>query len=131
MTTDRVYFIRHPKSGLVKVGYSGNVPARLRQLERDEGCPLELLAVTGGGRPREQELHAAMPSFRERGEWFRPNSLIAHYIDLIQGHVADDTKRVVRAVGLMTYQLIGLAPVVSVADVCNYDGGFWQGWEGF
>lgn len=71
-----VYFLKNPMTGLVKVGYTGNLKQRLATLERAAGTSLERLAIHLGGREYEQHLHKVMARFREHGEWFRPNTLI-------------------------------------------------------
>ncbi len=68
------------KGDLIKIGYSGQVRARMAHL----GC--ELLATEPGGRELERRRHQQFATERvtPRQEWFRPTpTLLAHIRDLL------------------------------------------------
>lgn len=64
--------------GLVKIVFSGNVPARKANLEEEHG-PLVLLATEVGGRIKERQRHQEYAHLRIEGEWFAvDDDLLAH-----------------------------------------------------
>jgi hypothetical protein len=68
-----LYFIQNPRSGLLKIGISGNVERRLRQLECAAGQRLHLAGVIRKGAYLEQPLLDLFWSRREHGEWVTPS----------------------------------------------------------
>lgn len=69
-----IYFAQPVAGGPVKIGYSADVEARLRQLEGYYGRPLALLATMDGGRDEERAVHQQFAHLRLPGEreQFRP-----------------------------------------------------------
>lgn len=70
-----IYFIQARPSGHVKIGYTGNDPARrLAALQTGSPEPLSLLGSIDGGIEAEKALHARFAEHRLRpdGEWFAP-----------------------------------------------------------
>lgn len=77
-----VYFIRSPQG--VKVGYSDDVLARLRQLQTANAARLEVIAVIpGASRDIEQEFHRLFSAFRLEGEWFKACGPVLRTVELI------------------------------------------------
>jgi hypothetical protein len=84
-----VYFIRC--EGYVKIGYSADPRARLKQIKRGTGGALfpprmdagasEMVATEPGGFPRERELHAKFAHLRHTGEWFTESKELTDYIE--------------------------------------------------
>jgi len=74
-----IYFVRHGSTGHIKIGYSGNVPARMQALARDHG-PLDLLAVIEGTMTEERTHHARFAALRVIGEWFAPAAPLVDYV---------------------------------------------------
>jgi hypothetical protein len=66
-----IYFIWDSGSGNVKVGYSSEPVARLRDLQCANSYPLFLLGLTEGDPTEERMLHIHLEQFRMSGEWFR------------------------------------------------------------
>ena len=64
-----VYVAALDSAGLVKVGWSADVPRRLRQLEYDHG-PLRLIRTFPGNFKQERAVHGYLSRFRVRNEWF-------------------------------------------------------------
>jgi hypothetical protein len=62
-----IYFAQPTDGGPVKIGFSGNVEARVRQLESYYRKPLAVLAVMDGGREDEAEIHARFDHLRLQG----------------------------------------------------------------
>lgn len=83
-----IYFMQSPEGGPVKIGYSANVDARLRQLEAHYGQPLALLATMRGGPDEEAAIHERFSHLRLKGksnlgrriEQFRPAADLMTFI---------------------------------------------------
>jgi hypothetical protein len=75
-----IYFLQATDGGPVKIGYSANVPGRVRQLETHYGKPMAVLATMDGDRDEERAIHARFAHLRLDGpgsrgvqpEQFRP-----------------------------------------------------------
>jgi hypothetical protein len=68
-----VYFMQPTDGGPVKIGFTDDLDARHKQLERHYGKPLTILATIEGGPDEERELHARFSHLRlGRTEQFRP-----------------------------------------------------------
>jgi len=68
MLRSGVYLVRG--GGRVKIGYSANVPHRMKCLQTGSPVALSLLAVKRGDRAREEALHTRFRRWRLHGEWF-------------------------------------------------------------
>jgi hypothetical protein len=75
----KVYFLE-AENGLVKIGYSGDVERRIRQLVAENATSVKLLGTIRGGRQTERALHRALRCFHSHGEWYYPNDLLSKYI---------------------------------------------------
>jgi hypothetical protein len=64
-----VYFIK--AGGLIKIGFTRNLSARLLSLQTGNGHQLEQLAVVDGSIRDEGDLRMILAQFRVRGEWFK------------------------------------------------------------
>lgn len=74
-TNGHIYFVR--LNGLVKVGWSRDVAARLRAY----GPEVEVLAVYPGTRDDETYLHRQLrPSLKVGREWYEDNAILADYV---------------------------------------------------
>lgn len=69
MTTGQVYFVEC--AGRIKIGFSSDVPGRLKTLSTAAPASLELLATVAGTVCFERAIHKAAHAYRVRGEWFR------------------------------------------------------------
>lgn len=78
-----VYFIG-TKGGLVKIGTTVNLPARLKKLQTGAPSRLILLACVDGGPSLEAEYHARFADLRRIGEWFRNAEPIRAEIQRLQ-----------------------------------------------
>jgi hypothetical protein len=81
-----VYFIRQQDK--IKIGYSKNVDARLRQLQTSSPVKLELVGYIEGDQETEKQLHELFDDYRLSGEWFSYSEEIQDHIsglDLIAG----------------------------------------------
>jgi hypothetical protein len=74
-----VYFAQSLRTGLIKIGFSGQIEVRMRQLELDHNT-INLLATTDGGRAREKEIHGLFDGVQVKDEWFAPSPLLLEYI---------------------------------------------------
>lgn len=78
-----VYFIRSPQG--IKVGYSEDVQARLRQLQTGNAARLKLIAVIPrANREVEQEFHRIFAPWRLAGEWFSATGPVLRTVELIK-----------------------------------------------
>jgi hypothetical protein len=68
-----VYFMRHGRTGLIKIGYSSKPAAREKTLQAEDPG-LELVFSMSGSRETERRLHLKFHSKRVRGEWFSLDS---------------------------------------------------------
>lgn len=70
-----VYFLK--SAGRVKIGFSTDVASRLSSIRT--GCPVEsrLVAAVPGTEDTETYFHRMFAAYRERGEWFRCEGLLA------------------------------------------------------
>lgn len=95
-----IYFMRHTKTGYIKIGYSGGLRQRLRTIVSTHGV-LEPIGLMEGGRDTERQLHAAFKDDRApmRGEveWYHPNADLVFYIacntDVPISLIVDDAAR--------------------------------------
>lgn len=65
-----VYAIRALPDGPVKLGHSGNIEARLRQLQTGAHEELAVIWSANGDVNTERRLHMIFANFRKRYEWF-------------------------------------------------------------
>ncbi len=65
---DAVYFAKCGPN--VKVGFSSDVPGRLKSLSTSSPAPIELLGVVPGDFTIERAIHLRLASVRLSGEWF-------------------------------------------------------------
>lgn len=78
-----VYFAK--QKGLIKIGFSRSVPARLRALKAD------LLGAIEGGRDIESATHQKFAHLCVRGELYTPAEELLEYIRVeAQSHTPDD-----------------------------------------
>lgn len=80
-----VYFIR--SDGLVKIGFSTDVAKRLNNIR--VGCPTggKLVAAIPGTEDTETYFHKLFSKYRERGEWFRIEGLLADMLKALPATV--------------------------------------------
>ncbi len=65
-----VYMVQNQTTGAVKIGYSGDLPNRIRALQTGSGANLHILRVIPGAKATETWLHRRFSQYRLRGEWF-------------------------------------------------------------
>ncbi len=76
--TNKTYIVRHPVSGLLKIGRSRNPEQRIRTLSTQSGAILKTLLIVEAD--IERELHGKFCDFRAHGEWFDDKEgLISEY----------------------------------------------------
>jgi hypothetical protein len=79
MSNNYVYFVRNPNTGEVKIGRSYNPEDRIKDIEREAGCKLEVMIVLDAP-DLEKELHARFTNQRTKGEWFKPDQEMLEFI---------------------------------------------------
>lgn len=66
-----VYFLLDREACQIKIGWTQNVKARIRDLTRQRGRPLELLGVLAGDYNLERAMHGRFRQWRVEGrEWY-------------------------------------------------------------
>lgn len=76
-----VYFIQGELSGLIKIGYSRNIVARICDLQSGSGEHVVLLGIVRGSSSIERNLHKRFDKYRRHGEWFEPDPVILKYVE--------------------------------------------------
>lgn len=76
---NRVYFLYNRNTREIKIGQTHYMGKRKADLERAEGCELELLATMDAPLV-ERELHHKFAHLRTRGEWFRSDRELRDFI---------------------------------------------------
>jgi len=85
-----IYFLRHPKTGLVKIGTTDKYHRRLSTLMSKYG-DLELVALMDGNRTTEAALHVRFGAANRQGvldgrEWFADTPELREFIE-VNGHL--------------------------------------------
>jgi hypothetical protein len=75
-----VYFVKDSDNGRIKIGTTIRLSERLRELARDAGGELQVLAVVSGGQPEEALLHRRFSHLRIVNEWFEPGDDLLGFI---------------------------------------------------
>lgn len=75
--SEQVYVIGTTDGKIVKIGVSGSVSRRLRQIQLMSPVPVKLFWSGPGGRATEQALHGLFADRRLHGEWFSFDGLDA------------------------------------------------------
>jgi hypothetical protein len=70
-----VYFVGGDE-GPVKIGFTTEMPLRLRNLANQSAHPIKLLAAIAGGRDLEKRYHAKFADDRLHGEWFKRSEAV-------------------------------------------------------
>lgn len=75
-----IYFIRPVGGGNIKIGTTIRLSQRLKELTKDVGQALEVLAVVEGGLSAERQLHEQFAHLRVTQEWFEPGDDLTGFI---------------------------------------------------
>lgn len=76
-----IYVVQAVDGGPLKIGFSDNVPARVKQLESHYRRPLAVLATIPGGREEERAIHERFSHLRfGKTEQFRPDPDLLAFI---------------------------------------------------
>lgn len=75
----QVYFVQRP-DGLIKIGFTANLPKRFRELQLTEHPDVVLIGSVKANRRYEKRIHKMFGFCRSHREWFRPVYLLALYI---------------------------------------------------
>lgn len=70
MTSETVYVLGTPGSGVVKIGRTINLAKRFAEIQRMSPVPLTILWSHPGGAELETQLHRQFSALRTHGEWF-------------------------------------------------------------
>lgn len=72
-------------SGLIKIGRSDDVAARVRALRSQNGAPIKFLGILSNDPGTEFEHHQRWAHLRRHGEWFTPNHDLVERIARARG----------------------------------------------
>lgn len=75
-----IYFVKGARTGLIKIGYATDFPARLKRLQSHSPDRLHLLWCYRSYASHERDLHNQFAEWRAHGEWFRPSPPLLAYI---------------------------------------------------
>lgn len=77
-----IYFLQSEDGGHIKIGTTIRLTERLKQLSKETGTRLRVLAITDGGYDTEGELHARFGHLRvaDEREWFEPGDDLIGFI---------------------------------------------------
>lgn len=81
------YFIRVDDA--IKIGSASNFKHRLHALQTAHEKPLEVLAVVPAGLADEFAVHQLFDGLRVRGEWFRADQELLHFIEGLKAQMAE------------------------------------------
>ncbi|MCI0488966.1 MAG: GIY-YIG nuclease family protein [Blastocatellia bacterium] len=90
-----IYFIQGNDGGLIKIGYTDDVDARFKDMQRGCPIPLKVIGAFPGTMQDEKECHRQFAHLRSYGEWFYPSSELIAFINftLSEGGLSKDDKR--------------------------------------
>jgi len=75
-----VYFAEDTQTNNIKIGFTSNLPQRLRKLKNANHTKIRLLAVVPGNNKLEQALHDKFQSCQVQGEWYKQTAELNFYI---------------------------------------------------
>lgn len=75
-----IYFLRNPRTGLIKIGRTSYFASRYGELCHETGGPLELLGTMPEEDWQESGLHFAFRKYRTVGEWFQDHAHLRKFI---------------------------------------------------
>lgn len=75
-----IYFIQQGHTGPIKIGFSKNPGARIRELQTSHHAQLRMLGEIDGSLNDERRLHEKFANHRIRREWFAPTQDLMDYI---------------------------------------------------
>ena len=77
-----VYFFQALEGGPVKIGHSGDIEMRRRQLESVYGRPLVILKIVAGSQQEEAAFHERFAPYRiDKTEQFRPGPRLIEFLE--------------------------------------------------
>lgn len=85
MVRSWVYFARSGTDGPIKIGWSKNPTARLKELSVASPAGLSLVLAVPGDARDERRLHAQFAAHRLHGEWFNPAPELLSHIASLHG----------------------------------------------
>ncbi len=71
-----IYFIQEGNVGNIKIGYSKNPEARLKDLQVGNSSKLEIIHTEQGDKTNEKEYHKMFIDDKVGGEWFKPKNIL-------------------------------------------------------
>lgn len=75
-----IYFIQAEDGGPIKIGTTARLTVRLKELCKEAGDGLRVLAVIDGSYQEESKLHRRFVHLRGVGEWFEPGDDLLGFI---------------------------------------------------
>jgi hypothetical protein len=79
-----VYFARREDNGLIKIGCSCDVAARMYTLGNEVRATIKLLARAPGDYAEEARMHQRFIWDRTEGEWFQPTKALHQLIRMVR-----------------------------------------------
>jgi hypothetical protein len=76
-----VYFVAAAASGLIKIGFTVDLPGRLMELQTGSHVELDTLLTIPGAPALERQMHGRFAAQRARGEWFRREGDLKKFLE--------------------------------------------------
>lgn len=73
-----VYYVR--AGDFVKIGFTTDLPARMKRLQTSSPCKLQLLVAIEGSPEREKSEHRSYRDLRAYGEWFKMDGALLEFL---------------------------------------------------
>lgn len=77
-----VYFVE--SAGAIKIGFTLDLPTRLKAMATGNPCPLTLIGYVEGGFGLEKAIHAKLKDYRLMREWFHDHPAVRDLLDKLQ-----------------------------------------------
>lgn len=75
-----IYFLQSGSGGPIKIGYSAQLPKRLKAIHAINGEPIHFLGAIAGTRAEESQIHERYRRERLHGEWFSLSQRLALFL---------------------------------------------------
>ena len=111
-----VYFIQNTTTRSIKIGWTDNLPRRLKALQTSCEHELILLCSVSGGRELERSVHRRLASHHIRGEWFRNAPEVVQVVsEMVAGELARQGE--INARRWRAHEVCGSLPCCQVGQV--------------
>jgi hypothetical protein len=79
-----VYIVRPGARNIVKIGHTGNIHKRIKEMQISSPERILLIATIEGGEREERQIHTRLRSERIRGEWFKLSKPVREFLQRLK-----------------------------------------------